>query len=299
MRNDLKWYMVFLTYICLFVACEVDIPIELPEQEELLGAYVLIDQTNDTATVLIERTLRFEETLLENQANLEGPATVKLKQGINQITNFTQEQQSIYYKPDFPAFDIEEGLMYEIEIEHPDFETMEASEESISDPVEMTVEKIASYALPDGRIPASTYILAFEDPLNKDNYYQLGARRKFLLDGVYVFTDVSIFNNYFILVDGQATDLEFISVSGDLFISDESFDGKLVQILIPEDIFSQEPDQLLVRNLSESHYNFMRFLDNNDNSDFTALLEAVPIYSNFDRGFGVFGFYTEQTLDLD
>ena len=66
----MKRYLFVMIIFSTF-SCTEDIPIILPEQEEQLGAYVFINQTVDTASVIIERTLRFEETLVETNSSFQ------------------------------------------------------------------------------------------------------------------------------------------------------------------------------------------------------------------------------------
>ncbi|MCI5081533.1 MAG: DUF4249 domain-containing protein [Saprospiraceae bacterium] len=288
-----------LAVLCLILivmsSCEEEIPIVLPEQEEQLGAYVFIDQTADTAAVVIERTLRFEETLTENDAKLQGMARVDLFEEGSLIVNFKQRDFSIFYEAQ-DTLGIEEGKTYSIEIEHPQFETMIASEQAIVNPVKPSVAKIENYTLPDGLIRDFVVVFDINDPEGESNFYSVGA-----FASQKGSTEVSTINpnEIILVVDGVAqSDFEFISLGDDIYFGDESFNGKNVQILIPDFAFFLEPDQVVFFNISESYYNFMRFLDNDLDVDYGAFLETIPVYSNFENGFGVFAFFTEEVIDL-
>lgn len=293
--------MVRLLFSCLFfsillLGCTEDIPIILPEQEEQLGAYVYINQTTDTASIIIERTLRFEETLNENNAKLEGSASVSLFQNNEKVADFEQRNASIFYEHPDPL-GIQAGETYDILIEHPDFEMMMASESAIKNPVSPIIIDKDSIIPPFGLADNFDVILKIEDQANIRNYYQIGAAIETLdQNGHLVKDQITIFGNYIIMVDGVVSDLQFITVGDDNFLSDETFDGKEVIIFFQAGSFNFPPDFLIFRNISESFYNFMRFLDNDLDIDYGAFLETIPVYSNFDMGFGVFAFFTEESI---
>lgn len=293
--------MVRLLFSCLLfsiflVGCTEDIPIILPEQEEQLGAYVYINQTTDTASIIIERTLRFEETLNENNARLEGSASVSLFQDNEKVANFEQRSSSIFYDHPDPL-GIQAGETYNIQIEHPDFEIMTASESAIKNPVSPIIVDKDSISPPMGSTDNFEIILKIEDQANISNYYQIGAAIETLNQGgEQEIEQIAIFGNYIITINSVVTDLQFITVGDDIFLSDETFDGKEVIIFFQAGSFSFDPDYIIFRNISESFYNFMRFLNNDLDIDYGAFLETIPVYSNFDMGFGVFAFFTEEKI---
>ena len=288
----------FLLFFILLSACTEDIPIILPEQEEQLGAYIFIDQTADTASIIIERTLRFEETLNETKARLEGSAAVELYKDNEKIANFEQQNASIFYSYANPL-GIQAGESYDIQIKHPDFEIMMASESAIKKPVSPVIIDRDSITPPVGIIDSFDLILKIEDQANTRNYYQIGAAIETLNQGgEQDIEQIAILGNYIITIDGLVTDLQFIIVGDDIFLSDETFNGKEVVIFFQTGSFSFTPEYIIFRNISESFYNFMRFLNNDLDVDYVAFLETIPVYSNFDMGFGVFAFFTEERLML-
>jgi len=268
--------------------------------------------------------------LYENDIEME-TLTPFIIYNYNYDTGSQIEKTDSTYKYISQKTEIKAGNSYKIVIDCEGYETVTA-ETTIPFPVLVT----AFDSLTENKERNShqyaeyNYRLSFTDPVKQSNYYRVVVVESEARKSAFVFEtdtlnfiDISLFPRN---VDVSSTDPILSNknkdansyVFGELenkykIFSDEMIDGKHYDLNIVADFTSsffhdkEEIDyeagefsmvKVILQSLSADMYYYLRSIEAQEYSDNMIFTEPVPIYSNVDNGFGVFGGYSNSEIEI-
>lgn len=280
---------ILIIAVTLFTACELVVPVELPEQEPKLTINSLVG-----ADSLIRVRASMSKTMLDPDNSGDypsiGDATVEL------FVNGTKEETLVYnvvterYEGQSQAIP---GKSY----------TLKASRSNL-DPVEVTtnvpfkVAVISSSATRNAKTVdgenRARFRFTFPDEAEVENYYRF----------IITLEDPNGFEYplCYYSRDPSLVDLDILGETGEIEIcepinfSDELFDGKdkEVTLYIPEVIISQVPGikiNVHLVHLSRDMYLYEQSSRTQQNTQGNPFAEPVFVYNNVVNGYGIFGGY--------
>ncbi len=198
----------------------------------------------------------------------------------------------------------EEGILYTIVVEAPGFPSVSATS------LIPKLIPIKEIALGDVEVDSSgefyTFPLSirFQDPVSEPNYYHLNLSQEiFQKTGGEEKTDIRRldFDRVYDSRD-RLTDLE-----GGLLLSDQTFDGEEMVIMVPVTIrinpnLERLGDvQVELRSVTEEYYLFQSSIVRQTNSSINPLSEPTLLFNNVQNGQGIFAGYnsTSQRVPLN
>ncbi|MBN2261491.1 MAG: DUF4249 domain-containing protein [Prolixibacteraceae bacterium] len=224
--------------------------------------------------------------------------------------------------------EIKTGNTYKIVVECEGYETVTA-ETTVPFPVpvnafdSLTVHKESH----GSKYTEYDYKLSFTDPAQQNNYYRLIVSSSIAQKNTLILGTDTI---EFIYTDNYPRSSDFISsdpllsnenkdansyLFGELdnsygIFTDEMLNGKPYEIKFTanfQDYSNDEIDyeagefrkvQLVLQSLNVDMFYYLRSIDAQEYSDYMMFTEPVPIYSNVENGFGVFGAYVNSEVEL-
>jgi hypothetical protein len=198
----------------------------------------------------------------------------------------------------------EEGVLYTIVVEAPGFPSVSATS------LIPELIPIKEINLGDVEVDSSgefyTFPLSirFQDPGSVTNYYHLNLSQEVLKESNgEVKTDIRRldFDRVYDSRD-RLTDLE-----GGLLLSDQTFDGEEMEIMVPvtiriDPLFERLGDvQIELRSVTEEYYLFQSSIVRQTNSSINPLSEPTLLFNNVQNGQGIFAGYnsTSQRVPLN
>lgn len=223
---------------------------------------------------------------------------------------------------------IKTGNTYKIVVECEGFETVSA-ETTVPEPVPVTAFDSLNIQKEwyGNQYTEYNYKLNFTDPSKQINYYRLvvltsHAKKSFFTLGTDTIEYIDM-NNYQQSAYISSTDPLLTNenkdansyVFGELdnrygIFSDEMIDGKPYELNFTAhfqnyvgNIIDYDAGELLIvklvlQSLNTDMYYYLRSIDAQEYNDYMMFTEPVPIYSNVENGFGVFGAYANSEVEL-
>jgi hypothetical protein len=216
--------------------------------------------------------------------------------------------------------EIKTGNTYKIVVECEGYETVTA-ETTVPFPVpvnafdSLTVHKESH----GSKYTEYDYKLSFTDPAQQNNYYRLIVSSSIAQKNTLILGTDTI---EFIYTDNYPRSSDFISsdpllsnenkdansyLFGELdnsygIFTDEMLNGKPYEIKFTDEIDYEAGEfrkvQLVLQSLNVDMFYYLRSIDAQEYSDYMMFTEPVPIYSNVENGFGVFGAYVNSEVEL-
>lgn len=279
-------------------ACELVVPVELPDQEPklTLNALVAVD-----SMVYVQATQ--SKTMVSGDDNKDFPplpdATIDLYEGDQKIETLMYDASVERY---MATTHLSPKTTYTLKASAPGLDPVEASttipEQRAIDNV--TLERNAKTVDGEARAHLS---FEFQDPGNEENYYKVLITLRDQFGGEYrtcFYTkDLSINGN----IDGLEieTDQQFCDI---VSFDDQLFDGKkkTIDLYINEQILSNGIDRVTLYlvnvNRDMALYEQSSVLQQNNQGN--PFAEPVFVYNNVIGGFGIFGAFnlTREFMDL-
>ncbi len=298
MKKIYKLLTVLTGITVIFTACRKEIEIELPPIEPALTVNCLF--TPDTVfTVRVGKLLPFNDTVSEY---IVDDAVCKIWENGIYKEQLTYSINGFYVSETLKA---SVGKVYQIEVSHPDFETVRAAD-TVPEPLEISEVYFVHNTLYDVLDEAYFHSIniRFHDDAQKENYYEL---RLVLEDSTYdgdvQYEEILLTktNDLSLLYTGLI-ELEPASIP----FSDELFNGqnyflstyyKLPFGGTSGDEIYYKPHNLIVHfnAVSYQYYKFTRqmimHLRNQESDFFEGIGDPVQMYSNIENGYGIFAAY--------
>lgn len=276
-------YFIFL--LLLATACELVVPIELPDQEPKLVINGFLE-ADSSATVFLSRSYgMYEEFDIDPVSG--GQVTLRENQG--SALPFVQDNlDSLRF--DLSGITIQPGNTYTVEATAPGFETVRGV---TTVPQRMTFDKV-EVDTGARRDRDSTlfdvWTLHLNDLPGEDNFYFLR---------VYIDTDIENYLVCFETLDPALADLDVLNNGTDVAylcegrFSDVIFDGTTYQLqLFTEAFYRQQPNIALefeLLHLDRAAYNYLLSSDRQYDTEGNPFAEPAIVFNNIENGFGIIG----------
>jgi hypothetical protein len=316
-----KAVLFLLLTITLFTSCEERftqvVDLEIPPHDPRLVTYSIIDASQDSIFVEVSKSLditedadpvitdaliRFSknETLITDDFELI-KRFVDLDWSTNQLDSIFDYKYKAKTGEVFTA-----GNNYSLSISAIGLESVEAE---AMVPEKVSIEEIEFTK--DGIIDPEGYKsdelkLTFSDPGEEENYYLVAVRMKDKFDEELYENDVYI-SAFDPRINQSSWGTPIIkNINSYAYFDDkEGINGNKNTLRFSMNLYF-DPDNPDIKisvklfTLSKDLYNFCHALNQYSNSEGVFFAEPVTIPSNFENGFGVFGFYdyTEKYLEL-
>lgn len=311
--------LVFLLAAGSLLSCETVIDLDIPREPTRLVVNSLI---NPDSTVMVH--LSKSKSVLD-QASFFTPvedARVTLYEDEREVAQLNSQGEGRYLADFRPSV----GRQYVVLVTAEGLPSVEARS-TIGTPVaieDVSVNKISvetgSSCINNDCQP--TYSdeyqlgLRLSDPPNQGNYYEIVAYAV-VQDSFPNYDDLGNFIGYDSarrnarvyletddpVVDNPYSDLEGSGYYGEsLLLSDELFSGQSYTVSFETSTyFGENIKELTVqlRTLSKEQYQYLRTRQLQDYNANDPLSEVVPVYTNIENGFGIFGGYSANSVLVD
>lgn len=274
----------FLVVIVAFnQSCEKAVPIKEKDIESRIVVNALIT-ANDTIYVNVSQS---KSVLFDGTLPPIINANLKLKDlSGNQLGNFVYDGEGYYKLNNFIPTALSE---YVLEIDASGFESINATTyvPSLLQSIQVDTSTTGEY---------KRYEIQFNDNGNETNFYAV------LITNYSVYFD-EFYNEYFLSQNTYFNTSEIYVQNGyqdsgnekygeGFFFNDKSLNGQQISFT-GEQYFNQYEDSsftvVQVASISESYYNYLLSYDKYKNVNGDPFAQPVQVYSNIDKGFGIFG----------
>ncbi len=301
------YYLILLTVI--FGGCTKELPYPDLENEELLVLNGLISP-GEIPAVHLSQSCHISDLSCEQKKVINAQVFLKDESG-NVLAEMTHEADGIYTAKEFQ---IEHYKTYKIEASNAGLETISAKAKIpksfnctlIDFDEEVYLEHLSR-----------TFQIEIEDNPDEENYYLIDGwvdilngeheEYEYEVNG-YVYPHVGFLTN-----DVNAENMALTSttdvVSHPLefvFLPDKNFNGESYQLefgLFEEDVsfdkYYELKAHISVKSVSKEVYDYYRSVSLRKLTVANFLSEPAQIFSNIEKGIGIFGGYTEQEFILD
>lgn len=275
----------FILLLLTAAACELVVPIDLPDQEPKLVLNGFLE-ADSSATVFLSRSYGMYEDFDIDPVR-EAQVTMIEQQG--SALSFVQDAvDALRY--DLNTLTVQPGNTYTIEATAPGYETVRGvttvPERITFDTV--TVEKEARRDRDS--VLYDVWTLHLSDPPDEDNFYFLRA---------YLDTDIENYLICFETLDPVLTDLDVLNNGNDVAyicegrFNDAIFNGTtyLVQVFT-ESFYKQQPGAAIefeLLHLDRAGYNYLLSSDRQYNTEGNPFAEPAIVFNNIENGFGIIG----------
>lgn len=276
-------YVIFL--LLLASACELVVPIELPDQEPKLVLNGFLE-ADSNATVFLSRSYgMYEEFAIEPVQG--GEVTLTENQGA--AVPFVQDNlDSLRF--DLNTLTMQPGNTYTVEATAPGFETVRGTA-TVPQRITFDTVTVDLGARRDrDSVLYDVWTLQLSDPPGEENFYFLRA---------YLDSDVESYLICFETLDPVLADLDVLGDGGDVEylcegrFNDVIFDGTTYQLQVfTESFYHQLPNAAIafeLLHLDRSAYNYLLSSDRQYNTGGNPFAEPAIVFNNIENGFGIIG----------
>lgn len=292
-------HLLLFSGLCIFFlsSCEKEIPFKGEYKTRKLVVNALLN-TNDSININLSHSLSvIDEGTLEQVEN----ATISLTdtEG-NALGSIYSNSSGIYEIDALPL----PGKTYQIQVEHPDYATVEASQ---TIPAAPAVANWDTTTVRREGFPTLTMEFSIQDPLGED-YYMVELLRLAPVNHVPFGSKAKVAWSHSFL---QSNNPQFFGynanagVAGEvLLLSDANFDGATLPLTVSSTDFSQrdtfglEAAKIRVSRITKATYQYYTSYQNYQNSANNFFASPVQVFSNITGGFGLFGAAASQEFVL-
>ena len=314
-HNLFKIILLLIIPVILFQTCRKQIEIEFPDIEPVLAVSCLFSPDS-----IIKLNLFKTSDFNDSTIYPVNDATCKLFANDNFLENLIIDNNGLYISPS--NYKPKHNINYKIEISHPDYSTIYATDKLPEFPEIINITKQDSVMFDEDGNYLSSLFLTLKDNPDIENFYEIKIFVRYKRDYSQVWwldtlemqnIDTSFHTNLLILrsedivikneglLDYYPTTYPF---------SDELFNGQTytlnINYLLPEIIYGYndyvvsliQNYQLIVylRSVSENYYNYKKkliiHLENQYSDVWDGIGEPVQMYNNIQNGYGIFAGYT-------
>ncbi|GJM35355.1 MAG: hypothetical protein DHS20C18_43560 [Saprospiraceae bacterium] len=287
-----------LGFLLLISSCNTELNIEVPSVKQELTVYAFINPEDTSSSIFINRTAGYGEYISLGTNNLPSPATVNLMDGMDVLANFSQMDSSTIYAGAYSPFGLP-GQSYLLRAEHPTLGTIEATSIIPEKVVIQKVEAIQDFIGENEENVKHGLEITFDDPGAMDNFYSFS------------FFDIDVNSSVPVLIDVNLVDIltpatskiDGINYKTSYALHDGDFNGQSVtlrfEIRKGDGTAPTDKAYIEVRFLDVPEYRHLQSLYAPTNVDLEPFIEPTLVYTNFDRGFGVFSLFTSAVYDVE
>jgi len=300
--------LFFAAFIFLFSACSEDffnqvVDIDPPKYEKQLVAHMKTG-INDTAMSLsVSRNFGVLEKVPVGGWAVAG-ALVTMWEGDQILATFTQASiasdfQSALLSPGF----FQAGRTYTLQISHPDFDTVNATQTMPQVPAVDSVTFDREGGLNAFGEELSAIDVYLQDPAGEINFYEIFIVGEYeYVDSVFddsgnlEYVDTLLYESYFTPEGSDDPNVQF-GMNNTVLISDQFFNGKPYKLNARIYRFQRPPGYAVyVRNLTEDYYLYSISALRKYNTEGIPFVEPVFVHGNLDNGIGIFGLHNEVVV---
>ena len=291
-------YIILILGFLLFNACEdafeTTLQIDPPVAPEALVLNCFIQETDTLSYVTVGRVQSLEET--DQRDGKVDDATVSIRNintGESVMAEPLETGIPINYQFNFENDWFVTGDTYEIEVEHPDFNTIRSVQTLLDQPPVSAIEYNEDGGIDQDGDDASEIILTIEDRPGKQ-FFEVMLFEYFEQGEFYALgSDVN-------LTSTDPSTVEGYNYSS-LLVDDETFEGETKSLTVKFSRFYSEDTRfyLLIRGISEDYFRYSKTIRLEDESEDNPFQTPVQVYSNIEGGFGLFALFSEKSFIFD
>ena len=265
----------------LFISCEKDADIKLPEQDTKLSVYGFLSPEDSITNIVVKNTRPYYGKKGNNKIDYITNAQVKIKHNENEyILPFYRKTNSYYV--DSNDLKIIPGEEYYLEVKAQDYPEAVAS-------TIIPKYKNESFEFIEKRKLSSTAEVFFNvkwiDNSEEKNYYRLAG-----------YTDVGMLQQEY-YPEGEVLDKENVFLFDD---ADWNGQVKSSGLLSCYEYYNDENTiiyvHLILLNINYDYYSYHRSVRDFNNNDENPFSEPVIVYSNVKKGTGIFAAYRKSEI---
>lgn len=292
--KNIKPVLILLIAIACFNSCEKVVPFEGDiDSSKLVINSIFESDSIFKVHVSVSRSV-IDTSSFQNIVD----AIVKIKDDNGYLVETLNHTNNGFYSgQNIP----EENKSYTLEVEHPNFTNVKASD-SLPSPI--TINNVDTLSIVDpingNRLQIT---MNFDDPLNVQNFYLI---------------ETYAVNEYLLVDDLDTIEYELDTIQQTMFLTDEVFqnggspwrdqglfndllfDGqsKILEIEIPSNFKGNEDGyewsyntiglKVYLHNISKSYYYYRSSLEQYQNASGNPFAQPVQVFSNVENGFGIF-----------
>lgn len=293
------WMLCFL--LLLLFGCEgafeTTLQIEPPEHTPKLSINAFGSTQTNALRVYVTKTVGLLDNIAESNLIIND-ATVSLYEDDNLLYSLpviNDEQASFNYIMEPGNVEFKQGSTYTLEVIAPGFPVVTSSAMVPDDVPLNKIEFEENGPNVDFDEESSEIEIAFQDPINIDNYYEVS--------GAVMTPDTFSTLNFWPISTNSfdPAPLEGIARRS-LIFDDTSFDGenKTLSLSI-RPISQQEADERLYflwRTTSRAHFLYNKTTAKHEEQDENPFASPVQIFTNMDGGIGIFSIVNEQLIKV-
>jgi Domain of unknown function (DUF4249) len=295
----------FLGLITL-TSCEglltTTVELDPPEYTPQLVTHVRVEDSTQYLRVIMTRTFGALETVTnQNNYYIKG-ATVEMfenGQKLATLTPLSNDSAWVYVTklPNTPQV----GKTYELRASHPNFETITATQIMPGKPTAQDFTLDRNALSPDG---SRIYKMGFtlKDQPGTPNYYEVSAGLLYYYES-FIFDDLgniigrdTVGSQFFSVFFDQLLDQNLVpGVGNTVLITDQLIDGQdypfkadFYPTVVIGGVDTSAYD-ITIRSITPEYYQWSRSYRQRYDNEFNIFAEPVTVYTNFDKGLGVFG----------
>jgi hypothetical protein len=310
-----KTYIIALISIAGLFSCESDfftqvVDLEIPDHDSKIVAYCIVDVSTDTLIVEVSKS----QDVLAEEDPVISDATIRFLMNEELVTDEFELVRTFldldYNSPDLDSIfkTLYQGFSTTAFLPEQEFalqvsaEQMDITQARASVPAKIEVTK--AEMIKDGIIDPEGYTsdelkITFTDPADQENFYLVAAKYRVVEDNFYYDNDIYL-NAIDPRINSSSWSTQVISeINTYAYFSDkDGLNGKENTLSFSADIY-EDPEansfELTLRfySLSKDLYHFIHAFNQYQESDGLFFAEPVTIPTNFDNGYGVFGFYAK------
>ena len=295
----LLFCFLILAILCLF-SCEEyfeprSVVVELPEHQPVLVVNGFINP-DSVSEVSISKSTGF---LAESENQFVRNADVRLSENGTQVTTLVHIGEGVYRASSHHP---SQGATYRLDVVADGFEPIRA--EAVV-PTPIAIDSVSVRAT-NPEIPWSNeydLTIFFTDPPVEDNFYQviMLERRQFPEQpGSQIAQEGFRSSDPVLLRQDDFGDQQWFY--SDAYFDDALFDGESYGLELHYYVYSGDALRDLWAALlttTESYHYFRKTVDQQDNSEENPFAEPVQIFSNVEKGLGVFAAYSASKFTID
>jgi hypothetical protein len=296
-------FCLFVSLLFIAATCERPVDLQIPVLEPKL---VVVSNFTSEEDVFVQVT-KSQSILDSNDVTYITDAVVELYQEDILLEELSLVQGVRRVPPYYSTFmtSLEPGVIYTIKVDAPGFETVMA-ESSIPEKIDIqglnvTDIDIQTGANDDELIFSYTVNMAFQDPPNESNFYQLNFFQELYsyinIEGDTVITGKNLRQ---IAFSPQNNNNNFIAYfDGGVLFDDTNFDGSVIGYSFRLETRLNQETELLgqmfveLRSTSEEYYLFHNSLSRQQENTNDPFAEPVIVFNNIKNGKGIFAGYNQ------
>jgi hypothetical protein len=331
----IRYFIIFLSFLCLFSACEKEVKIDVPTIPSKLVIISNFSGKEEGHTLSgggffsRDSVMRVTVTRTESALAATADTLIYVPDAVVELYTGTQFLERLTYHPvsatdaalglqpyyEAENFRLSAGETYKLEVSAPNFTpvTAEAYIPAVASETRTSISTTEVTTTNGFRQVNYTLNLEIDDWAGIDNYYHLNLYQvvnllRFSAEGVVSPDKEEILEGPlpFNLQNNNQEVLPYIDNKG-VLIRDDNFDGSTGTFTFEGEILYNPQSQELgdfiveVRNTSKDYYLYHSSLVRQVRvqSGFDAISGPVVLYNNIENGFGIFAGYTPAYTNID